>query len=141
MSNSITPNKMAGIDKTYIDGNDYPLYRQWWIDNYEAMVKELGRPIYLYPFSILLYAHNVRMEDITPEFLMTHTEDLEHYKRSYDFAIWNTSERQDKWLIKHCPIPSYRERMLSVYSSRWPGFKGQKWLPKKNVKPGYVNNK
>ena len=107
---------MAGIDKTYIDGNDYPLYRQWWIDNYEAMVKEFGRPIYLYPFSILLYAHNVRMEDITPEFLMTHTEDLEHYKRSYGFAIWNTSERQDK--DYYHPLGSWYSYVLAESQGR-----------------------
>lgn len=34
---------MASIDKTYIDGKEYPLYRSWWIENYEKMQKELGR--------------------------------------------------------------------------------------------------
>ena len=32
---------MASIDKLYIDGKEYPLYRQWWIDNYEKMKKEV----------------------------------------------------------------------------------------------------
>ena len=31
---------MAGIDKTYIDGKDYSIYRQWWIDNYDKMKTE-----------------------------------------------------------------------------------------------------
>ena len=114
---------MAGIDKTYIDGKDYPLYRQWWIDNYHKMVKELGNPIWLYTFSIF-------DNDPTPEFLLNTTIDLDEYKNRYDFAIWNTSERIDKWLVKNCEIKSFRNRMLEVYSYKWGGFKGQKWVPK-----------
>ena len=38
---------MAGIDKTYIDGKYYPLYREWWINNYDKMKKELGDYIYM----------------------------------------------------------------------------------------------
>ena len=37
---------MAAIDKTYIDGKEYPIYRQWWIDNYDKMVKELNKKIF-----------------------------------------------------------------------------------------------
>ena len=32
-------NKMAGVDKTYIDGKEYPLYRKWRIDNYDKKKK------------------------------------------------------------------------------------------------------
>jgi len=130
---------MAGIDKTYIDGKEYPLYRQWWIDNYDKMVKELGEPIWLYTFSSFYVDRNNKYIkekiNVTPEFLKEHTKDLEDYKNAYNFAIWNTSEVTDIWLLKHCSIPSYRERILQVYSSNWKGFKGHKWVPKKNNKP------
>lgn len=126
---------MAAIDKTYIDGKEYPLYRQWWIDNYDKMVKELGEPIWLYTFSSFYEECDF---DITPEFLKEHTKDLEDYKNAYDFAIWNTSDKQDMWLVKNCPFESFRNRMLAVHNHGWKGFKGQKWVPKKNNKPKYV---
>lgn len=133
---------MAGIDKTYIDGEEYPLYRQWWIDNYDKMIKELGGAVWLYTFSIFNFDEKGRFieEDveITPEFLKKNTRDLEYYSKKYDFAIWNTRESTDIWLLKHCSIPSYRERMLRVYPYNWKGFKGHKWVPKKNNKPKCV---
>ena len=122
---------MAGIDKTYIDGKDYTIYRNWWIENYSKMVKELGRPICLYTFCI--FDEN----EITPEFLKENTQDIEETKNSYDFPIWNTSETVDKWLIRNCEIKSFRDRMLDVYPSNWKGFKGQKWVPKPRKKQKY----
>lgn len=121
---------MAGIDKTYIDGRDYPEYRQWWIDNYDKMVKELGAPIWLYTFGFYY-----PIDPITPDFLQENTADLAHYRGAYDFPIWNTSEKKDLWLIKNCPICSFRERMLSVYPKNWVGFKRQSWIPKGKDKP------
>jgi hypothetical protein len=123
---------MAGIDKTYIDGKDYPLYRQWWINNYDKMIKELGDYIWLYPFSIF-----AEMPEITPEYLKVHTNDIDYYKKAYDFPIWNTNEAQDKWLIKNCNIQSFRDRMLKCYDHKWNGFKGQKWIPKPKSKLKY----
>lgn len=124
---------MAGIDKTYIDGRDYPLYRQWYIDNYDKMIKELGGVIWMYPFGYF----DERDIEITPAYLKKHTGDIEYYKNAYDFAIWNTSETTDKWLVKNCDIQSFRDRMLDVYPFNWSGFKGQKWVPEKNNKPKY----
>lgn len=123
---------MASIDKTYIDGKNYPLYRQWWIDNYDKMIKELGDYIWLYPFSIF-----AELPEMTPEYLKTHTNDVDYYKKSYDFPIWNTSEAQDKWLIKHCEIKSFRDRLIEVYPHNWIGFKGQKWISKPKTKQKY----
>ncbi len=123
---------MAGIDKTYIDGKEYPVYRQWWIDNYDKMVKELGEAIYLYPFG---YAFKIGTE-VTPEFLKNNEGDLHYMKGRFDFPIWNTSESDDKWLVKNCNIQSYRDRMLDVYGNNWKGFKGQKWA-KPNKKQKY----
>lgn len=127
---------MASIDKLYIDGKEYSLYRQWWIDHYELMKKELGMPIWLYTFSI--FWPDAGIIDVTPEFLENNTKDIEYYKNAYDFPIWNTSERVDMWLIKNCSFISFRERMLDVYPSNWKGFKGQKWVPKKKEKPKYI---
>lgn len=121
---------MAGIDKTYINGKEYPLYRTWWIDHFDKMVKELGDPIWLYPFGIF-----DSDDEITPSFLRENTLDLKHYKTLNDFPVWNTSERVDKWLIKNCNIQSYRDRMLQVYNHRWAGFRGQSWIPKPRNKP------
>ncbi|MFA5300182.1 MAG: hypothetical protein WC389_18500 [Lutibacter sp.] len=121
---------MAGIDKTYIDGKEYPLYRQWWIDNYDKMIKEFGDYIWLYTFTFF----DVWPEEVTPEFLKENTGDIEYFKNKYDFPIWNTSEKKDKWLVKNCDIQSFRERMLEVYPYNWKGFKGQKWIPKPNKK-------
>ena len=123
---------MASIDKTYIDGKEYPLDRQWWIDNYDKMVKDLGMPIYLYPFH-LFYPNEP--DDVTPEFLLNNTQDLDGMNGVYDYPIWNTSEHVDKWLVNNCTIQSFKERMLDVYSPKWSGFKGQNWVPKPNNKP------
>ena len=125
---------MAGIDKTYIDGKEYAIYRQWWIDNYDKMIKELGNAIWLYTFSIF-DEWNI---DVTPEYLKDNDKDLKHYKNMFDFPIWNTSEKVDKWLIKNCNIVSFRKRMLDVYDHKWDGFKGQKWIPKHKKKQKYV---
>lgn len=125
---------MAGIDKTYINGADYPLYRKWWIENYEKMMKELGTYIWLYPFSTF---YPDEPEEFTPEFLLNNTKDLDECKGRYDFPVWNTTEKQDMWLVTNCPITSFRNRMLEVYSIKWKGFKGQKWA-KQNYKPKCV---
>lgn len=124
---------MAGIDKLYIDGKEYPLYRQWWIDNYDKMIKELGEAIWLYPFDLYDYP-----SDVTPEYLKCHEDDIKEMRGIYNYPIWNTSERVDLWLIDNCPFESFRNRMLEVYSSKWKGFKGQKWVPKKKEKPKYI---
>lgn len=124
---------MSSIDKTYIDGKEYPLYRQWWIDNYDKMIRELGDTIWLYPFNWFDLNNDV---EITPDYLKSHNEDMRVANRyTYDYPIWNTSERIDKWLVKNCPIQSFRDRMINVYPSNWNGFKGCKWVPKKNNKP------
>ena len=125
---------MAAIDKTYIDGKEYPLYRKWWIDNFDKMKKELGNYIYLYTFN---YFYPNEPDEFTPEFLLNNTGDLEYFKNSYNFPIWNTSEKVDKWLIKNCNIQSFRERMIEVYDHKWEGFKGQKFIPKPKLKPKY----
>ena len=126
---------MAGVDKTYIDGKEYPLYRKWWIDNYDKMKKELGDYIYLYTFN---YFYPNEPDEFTPEFLLNHTGDLEYYKNAYNFPIWSTSEKVDKWLIKNCNIQSFRERMLEVYDHKWKGFKGQKWIPMPKQKQRFI---
>ena len=127
---------MSAIDKTYIDGKEYQLYRQWWIDNYDKMIKELGEPIWLYTFSSFdLY----RTEAVTPEFLLNNNKDLEEYKYIHDFPIWNTSESTDKWLVKNCNIQSFRNRMMEIYPINWSGFKHQKWVKKPNKKSKYIN--
>ena len=41
---------MTATNKTYINGNEYELYRHWWVENYNKMIKELNEPIYLYTF-------------------------------------------------------------------------------------------
>ena len=115
---------MAGIDKTYIDGKEYPIYREWWISNYNKMKKELGNPIWLYTFSIF----DDWDIEITPEYLQSNEKDLEYYKNRYDFPIWNTSEKEDKWLIKNCNIQSFKDRMIEVYPYNWSGFKKQKGI-------------
>lgn len=133
---------MASIDKTYIDGEDYLNYRNWYIENYDKMVKELGEPIWFYTFSI--FAPKNWEEDypeITPEFLKENTQDIKYWKNRYDFAIWNTSETKDKWLIKNCEIASFRETMLNTYSYKWKGFKDCNWIPKNKLKPKYINRK
>ncbi len=123
---------MPYIEKTYIEGCDYPLYRKWWIENYEKMQKEIDHVIYLRTFDIF---RGKDWDDITPEFLLNNTKDLDYYSNVGEFAIWNTTVGEDKWLIKNCPIESFRETMLSVHSPKWDGFKGQKWIPKPNFKP------
>ena len=76
-------------------------------------------------------------DDITPADLNRDTSDIEHYKNMYDFPIWNTSESDDRWLVKNCNIQSFRDQMLEVYPHNWSGFKKQTWVPTKNNKPKY----
>lgn len=126
---------MAGIDKTYIDGRDYKLYRQWWIDNYDKMMKELPNgAIYLYPFSIF------RVDEVTPDYLAENSKDLDYWSTMYDFAIWNTTEGQDKWLIKNCNITSFIKRMVECYPPNWSGFKGKTLIFSGYRRPRYRNN-
>ena len=126
---------MAGIDKTYIHGKEYPIYRNWYIENYDKMIKELGEPIWFYTFSIF---DPISSEDdypeITPEFWKNNTSDIEYWKDRNDFPIWDTSGRIDKWLVKNCNIQSFRDTMLKVYGHKWIGFKDQEWIPKPNKK-------
>lgn len=126
---------MAFIDKTYIQGKEYIIYRNWWIGNYDKMLKELGRPIWLYPFG---YFENLDL--VCPEFLKNNFIDLESVSRLFEIAVWNTSESTDKWLVRNCPIQSFRNRMLEVYPKTWKGFKNQDWVPKNNKKPKYIKN-
>lgn len=115
---------MAGIDKTYIYWKEYPTYRQWWIDNYNKMKKELGHTIYLYPFQ---YFRPFDPKEYTPQFLKENTQDLESCKNiAYEFPVWNTSEKVDMWLIKNCNIQSFQKRLRSVYPRHWKGFKIKK---------------
>ena len=122
---------MAGIDKTYINGKDYILYRNWWIDHYDKMMKERQEYIWLYPFG---WCFDNPPDDFYPEYLKEHTQDIEYCKNIWEFPIWNTTESQDKWLVKNCDIPSFRKRMQEVYRHNWVGFKGCKWLEKPKQK-------
>lgn len=101
------------------------------------MKKELGTHIWLYTFNTFYPNEPI---EFTPEFLLNNTQDLEEYRSALNFPIWNTSEKQDKWLIKNCNIQSFRNRILEVYPKNWSGFKGQKWIPKTKEKPKYKRN-
>jgi len=122
---------MASIEKTYISGKEYPQYRTWWIDNYYKMKRELGEAIWLYTFDAF---YPNEPDEVTPDFLLQHNEDLIEFKNRSEFAIWNTPESTDKWLIKNCNIPSFRNRMLEVYNYKWKGFRGETWIPKPKIK-------
>lgn len=122
---------MAAIDKTYIDGKDYEQYREWWIEHYDKMIKEMGDAIWLYPFSYY------NQYTVDPELLRSHTDDIEYYKNCYDFPIWSTSEATDKWLVKNCNIPSFRESIVDKYPYNWSGFKKQKWVRRPDKKLKY----
>lgn len=125
---------MSAIEKTYASGNDYILYRNWWIQNYDKMIKQFGEPIWLYPFG---WFDIEDIEEITPEFLKNNTEDIEKTKRNTEIVIWSTSDKHDLWLVDNCEIQSFRDTLLMVYSDNWKGFKGKKWA-KKNKKPRYT---
>ena len=129
---------MAAIDKLYIQSKEYLRYREWWIDNYSLMIKELGHPIFMYPFSALV-GYDLNPYDITPSYLKNHSEDIESTKLRNDTTLWNTSRTEDLWLVKHCNIQSFRDRLLQSYPRNWKGFRNQKWIPKKNKKLKYIN--
>lgn len=118
---------MDSIYKTYINGNEYELYRNWWIDNYEKMKKEIGEVIYLLPLHIIPFT-------VTSENIKNIKSDVIYYQERYNFPIWETTEKQDLWLIKNCNIDSYRKRLLEVYPKTWKGFKGCTWVTKNNTK-------
>lgn len=110
---------MAGIDKTYIDSKEYPLYREWWLENYDKMVKDIGHAIWLYPFHVFY-----KEDDITPKVLQGNEADIRWANSLNELIIWNTTESEDKWLLKNCKIKSFVERMIEVYPRNWKGFKG-----------------
>lgn len=120
---------MTATNKTYINSNEYELYRHWWVDNYNKMIKELNEPIYLYTFWLFGFNNKV-----TPEVLKKNKSDVIYYENRYKFPIWDTSEKQDLWLVKNCDIASYRKRLLEIYPKTWKGFKGCTWVIKNNTK-------
>ena len=111
---------MAAIDKTYITQEEYSDYRSWWIANYDKMIKELGYPITLYPFQMF-----EDVTKITPKYLKKNKEDFDYFffeDKNICVPVLNTSEEEDKWLIKNCKIQSYQDRLREVYDEDWEGF-------------------
>ncbi len=120
------------MSKTYISGRDYKIYRQWWIDNYDKMIRELGDDIWLYTFGI--FPSGV---DVTPKYLSDNKEDIKYFNNAVQVTLWNTTPAQELWLAKNCNIQSFRDHLYEEYDHKWKGFKGQKWVAKCKTKQKY----
>jgi len=44
---------MATIDKTYVNKEQYKEIKLWWIKTKKKKIRDLGKPIWLYPLSLL----------------------------------------------------------------------------------------
>jgi hypothetical protein len=87
---------MAGIDKTYVNREQYIEARKFWCKTYKKQIKELGEPFYLYPFSAIQYGAwddelkdcPTLYEDITPEVLRVNTKDIDDIGE--ESPLWNS---------------------------------------------------
>lgn len=91
---------MAVADKTYMTLETYEKIRTFWIETYDQQIKQLGKPIYMYPFEEFKTS-----QQITPEFLNQNKKDLEYFwKEKQERAVLNTSSLEDAWLYQYCDI-------------------------------------
>ena len=83
---------MAGIDKTYVSSwKDYCDIVEWCRNN--EFVCPNGTVIRIYPYEW----------------------EEENFKDGEDLPVLNTSQVQDYFLIKHCPLETVQNRMREVY--------------------------
>ena len=108
---------MAALDKTYITASEYPAYRQWWIDNYTEMIIAVGEAIWLYPF--VMFEDDNEFRQVNPDLLEVDKRDFDYFEDDGEYPIWNTTTQQDIWLLKHCKIQSYQDRMREVYNEEF----------------------
>lgn len=109
---------MGAIDKTYVNLEQYKLARQFWIDTREQQIKELGSPIWLYPFEAFKIYD---FEKITDE-VLAEGKDLTYYPED-DITLWNTGIGEDLWLIKNCPLDFIQKTLKYQYGDDYYGFK------------------
>lgn len=107
---------MAGIDKTYVNFDEYKKIRQFWIDTYDEQCRIFGSPVWLYPFEAISGNSDEVFEKVR---LNQTNEDLAAYTESKDFPVWNTSTMFDIWLIKNCNIEVVQSRMAQVHGKDW----------------------
>jgi len=116
---------MAGIDKTYVNKEQYIQAREFWIKTYKKQIRDLGDSLWLYPFTTIKYGDwdeelkdcPTLYEEITPEVLKENTKDINDIGN--DSPLWNTSTLQDIWLYQNCKLDFVQERLKVQYSDNY----------------------
>lgn len=98
---------MAGIDKTYVNKEQYLQIREWYINIFNKMKSDLGFNQWIYGFNCY---DNL---EITPELLKSNFEDIEYYEN--EGCLWNTGQLFDLWLLKNCPFDFIQSRLAEQY--------------------------
>ncbi len=80
---------------SYMSYIEYKKVREWWIDNYDKMMKELKNYIWLFPFWVY------DEDKINSTFLKRYEKDIDAIKGIKKIPIWNVSEKEYNWLIKN----------------------------------------
>lgn len=93
---------MAGIDKTYLNWEEYLTLRKWLTKDVKKQIrKEIG-------FSFDCY-RSYRKKDFGEGGLK-------------ELPIWNTPSLFDIWLAKNCKLEFIQDRLQEQYSSNWIGW-------------------
>ena len=110
---------MAGIDKTYLNKQEYIQLRKFWVETREQQKKELGYAVWMYPFTY--FGDLDTTDDITQEMLDSNI-DVDNFGDEV-CPVWSTSSSFDLWLAKNCPLDFIKERLFEQYDSDFIGFK------------------
>jgi hypothetical protein len=86
---------MAGIDKTYVNYEQWLQAKKFAEETQQAQIDAMGRAIQLY-----------------------YTEDIE--PGSNDITLWNTSVLQDAWLYQNCKLDFIQSRLKYQYNNKFP---------------------
>lgn len=123
---------MAGADKIYLSsGDQYKLVKEWWLKTRNKQKKELGKELWMYPFSSLTiyktdedgkHVWSEDEKDIIKEAEYDPAEsdlDIEATKNLTDFAVFNLSTKGNLWLAKNCPLDFIKEAAIEKLETFW----------------------
>ncbi len=113
---------MAGLDKTYVNKEQYKQLRKFWIETRAEQTRLFGCPQYLFPF--YAFGDVEFPEGITDE-LLSSGKDINDFpdETTTKCPLWNTGSDFDAWLSKICPLDFIQNRLKEQYGDNWFAFK------------------
>ncbi len=110
---------MAAADKTYINKAQYAIVKAWWLKTRKKQKRELGAEIWMYPFDSLTRETYDNGYDNPPVVHYSYDpadSDLDIENMGDDSPVWNTSTKQNLWIIKNCPLDFIQEQIKEKLS-------------------------